>query len=152
MIPLARLSAGFFPCVLSLDTMTTSFRQFNTASFAGRVADASIPQGRDFGSITLYSTIENDREVTISFTVSGKLMEFIEKGYLMNGRQVIVTGHISDVSQVYTKDGVVKLRKRPDIRLAGVSLELGAKPASARSEAPAAGTTVQIDDTPAVTK
>lgn len=133
--------------------MTTSYRQFNSASFTGRVASATIPQGRDFGSVTLYTTIENDREITLSFTVSGKLKEFIENGSLMAGRQVTVTGHISDVSQVYTKDGVIKMRKRPDIRLSGVSLELGALPKTARSEAPAAGTVVQpaVDNTPSMT-
>ena len=128
--------------------MTTSYRQFNATSFAGRVASATIPQGRDFGAITLYSTIENDREITISFTVGGKLKEFIQDGLLMAGRQVTVSGHISDVSQVYTKDGVVKMRKRPEIRLTSVTLELGALPKSVRSEAPAAGTVVQMDNAP----
>ena len=126
-----------------------SYRQFNTVSFEGRVFNAEIPQGHDFVSVTVISAMEDDRTVTVDFTNSNGIKSLFEKGALPNGRNVIVTGHISSVSETYTtKEGKVKMRTRPNIHLNGASLQLGyqAKTAEAR---PAAGTEVEVDTAPA---
>ena len=127
-----------------------SYRSFNAASFTGRVASIEIPQGRDFVSVSVITTLEDDRDVTLTFTNSAGIKSLFVNNHLTVGRQVTVTGHISDVAQVYTdSDGVVRMLKRPRLNLTAVSLELGAKPAE-RQAAPAAGTAVAVDKTPAM--
>ena len=60
------------------------------------------------------------------------MMGLFEKGYLPNGRRVHLTGHMKEISSVYTdtKSGEIKLRKRPLVKMDQAQITLGAMPAS----------------------
>ena len=51
--------------------------------------------------------------VTVTFNNSNGLLSLAKKGHLTKGRMVHITGHISGVTEVYEKDGVTQLLKRP---------------------------------------
>ena len=126
--------------------MTTlkSYANFNTATFQGRIFDATITEGKygEFVSITVITNLSDDSEgVTITFNNSNGLLTLAKKDYLTKGRMVHVTGHISGVSEVYEKDGVTQLLKRPRLKLDPntAQLVLGAAP---KADAPERGTVV----------
>jgi len=82
-------------------------------------------------------------------------MSLFEKGYFCKGRQVTITGHISNVSEVYTtRTGEVTLRKRPEIHLTGVTVldgGLGPMPsAEGQAQRLSAGTVITQVGTPEV--
>ena len=142
--------------------MTTlkSYANFNSCTFQGRIFDVTITNGQygEFAAITVITNLADDSEgVTITFNNSNGLLTLAKKGYLTKGRMVHVTGHISGVSEVYEKDGVTQLLKRPRLKLDPntAQMVLGA---AAKSDAPERGTVVAKrvsepaqDLTPAVT-
>ena len=110
-----------------------SYSNFNTATFQGRIFDATIAEGKygEFVSITVITNLADDSDgVTVTFNNSNGLLTLAKKGYLTNGRMVHVTGHISGVTEVYEKDGEVQMLKRPRITLDSntAQLVLGAVP------------------------
>ena len=128
-------------------TDTKTYANFNTASFQGRVFDATVANGQygEFVAITVITNLANDDEgVTVTFNNSNGLLSLAKKGHLTKGRQVHVTGHISGVSEVYEKDGQVQLRKRPQLTLDSntAQLMLGALPKQDAPQRPAQGTVV----------
>ena len=136
-----------------------SYANFNTSTFQGRVFDATITEGKygKFVAVTIITNLADDDEgATITFNNSNGLLALAEKGYLTKGRMVHVTGHISDVSQVYEKDGQLQMRKRPQISLdsSTAQLTLGAMPKQDAPSRPAAGTVVvkrvSVDSTPEI--
>jgi len=126
------------------------YANFNTVTFQGRVFNAEVVDAKSgsFLAITVITNPVDDSEgVTVTFNNSNGLMALHQKGFLPKGRMVTVTGHIASVSEVYTtKEGEVKLRKRPNIHLTDASIPtggLGAMPADkVASKRPAAGTVV----------
>ena len=82
-------------------------------------------------------------------------MSLFEKGYFCKGRQVTITGHIHNVSEVYTtRTGEVAMRKRPEIHLTGVTVldgGLGPMPnADSQAQRLTAGTVITQVGTPTV--
>lgn len=75
-----------------------------------------------------------------------------EKGYFGKGRQVTITGHIKNVSEVYTDNsGQVRMRKRPEISLIQVTVldgGLGPMPKAENNVRAVAGTVVTQVGTP----
>ena len=130
-----------------MNTQTKTYRSFNSASFQGRIADATVAEGKygEFVAITVITNLaDGDDGCTITFNNSNGLLTLAKKGYLTRGRMVHVTGAITGVSEVYEKDGQVQLRKRPQLTLDSRSaqLMLGATPKQETPQRPAAGTVV----------
>ena len=144
----------------------TRYAQFNALTVTGRIFNADLVDynGQQFLSVSVISTATKDgTDVVYTFTNSNGLMALFQKGMFCKGREVTITGHISDVSQVYTdkKTGEVKLRQRPQISLTGVSVldgGLGRMPSDDKqADKPAAGTVIKmtkpaVDETPQLSK
>ena len=97
-----------------------SYSNFNSCTFQGRIFDATIAEGKygEFVSITVITNLSDDTDgVTVTFNNSNGLLTLAKKGYLTKGRMVHITGHISGVTEVYEKDGVTQLLKRPRLSL-----------------------------------
>ena len=149
-----RLAPFFLNVLYKVETLTqlASYSNFNTATFEGRVFDASIangPYGEFLGVTIITSLVDGtetvaDEGITITFNDSSQLLNLHKKGWFSKGRRVHVTGAISKVSEVYEKDGVVQLRKRPQLSLdsSTAQLTLGAIPKQDAPKRAAAGTVV----------
>ena len=88
------------------------------------------------------TNLSDDSEgVTVTFNNSNGLLALAKKGHLTKGRMVHITGHISGITEVYEKDGVTQLLKRPRLTLDSntAQLVLGAV---AKNDAPARPTGV----------
>ena len=145
----------------------TRYAQFNALTVTGRIFNAEVVDnnGQPFLSVSVISTATKDgTDVVYKFTNSNGLLSLHQKGFFGKGREVTITGHISDVSQVYTdrKTGEVKLRKYPEINLIGATVlegGLGRQPEDKQAaNKPAAGTVIkmtakpQVDKTPDLSK
>ena len=112
--------------------MTTQYANFNTVTFTGRICEAklvkSIKQEGEFLSVTVLSTLKADGQVaTIQFTDNSLLKSLFTAYKLPIGKEITVTGHISEVTNVYKdKEGEVRLLKNPRITLTYVSIAPGA--------------------------
>ena len=127
-----------------------AYQQFNTASFEASILNAEVPKGRDFLAVTLITAVKENKQVNITFNDSAAIMGLFEKGALVAGRRVIVTGHIDSVSETYVdKDGKVRMNKRPNIHLVGASIQLGYLKKQEENTRPAQGSEVEVDATPA---
>jgi hypothetical protein len=141
-----------------LNNTSTRYAQFNALTVTGRIFNAEIVdnKGNKFLSVSVISTASKDGvDLVYTFNNSNGLMSLFEKGYFCKGRQVTITGHISNVSEVYTtRTGEVTLRKRPEIHLTGVTVldgGLGPMPnAEGQAQRLAAGTVITQVGTPAV--
>ena len=160
-----RLSFFMFFQSSSMTTSNTRYAQFNSLTVTGRIFNAEVVtnqnNGDQFLSVSVISTAMKDgADLVYTFTNNNGLMALYNKGLFCKGREVTITGHISNVSEVYTtKTGEVKLRQRPEVRLIGVSVPeggLGRMPQDKQQiNRPAAGTVVKVgtpksDVTPAV--
>ena len=141
-------------------TQTKTYANFNTCTFQGRVFDATVTKGQygEFVAITVITNLSDDTDgVTVTFNNSNGLLALAKKGHLTKGRMVHVTGHISGVTEVYEKDGVTQLLKRPRLSLDSntAQLVLGAIPSADAPKRAAQGTVVvkrvSEDATPTVT-
>ena len=126
---------------------TKTYANFNSSTFQGRIFDATVAEGKygEFVAITIITNLSDDSEgVTVTFNNSNGLLSLAKKGHLTKGRMVHVTGHISGVTEVYEKDGVVQLLKRPRLTLDSntAQLVLGAKPDANAPKRPAGVVTV----------
>ena len=156
-----RLSTAFlFNVLYKVETLTNSndrYSQFNALHVTGRIYHAEVVEynGSRFLSASVISTAsKNGVDIVYKFTDSQGLMNLFEKGYFGKGRQVTITGHIVNVSEVYTdkKTGEVVVRKNPEITLQGVIvLDGGLGPApmdKSAAKRPAAGTVVHRQTAP----
>ena len=128
-------------------TESKTYSNFNSCTFQGRIFDATIAEGKygEFVAITVITNLSNDTDgVTVTFNNSNGLLSLAKKGHLTNGRMVHVTGHISGVTEVYEKDGVTQLLKRPRLSLDSntAQLVLGAMPKQDTPQRAAQGTVV----------
>ena len=128
-------------------TETKTYANFNTCTFQGRVFDATVTKGQygEFVAITVITNLSDDTDgVTVTFNNSNGLLALAKKGHLTKGRMVHVTGHISGVTEVYEKDGVTQLLKRPRLSLDSntAQLVLGAMPKQDTPKRAAGGTVV----------
>jgi len=127
---------------------TKSYANFNSATFQGRIFDASIATGQygEFVSITVITNLADKSDgVTVTFNSSNGLLALAKKGHLTRGRMVHITGHISGMTEVYEKDGMVQLLKRPRLTLDSntAQLVLGAIPKADGPTAPTKVVTVK---------
>lgn len=129
----------------------TRYAQFNTITVTGRIFNAEIVEnnGQQFLSVTLISTASKDgADLLYTFNNNNGLMKLHESGWFGKGRQVTVTGHIHNVSEVYTTNtGEVRMRKRPEIHLTGVSVMdggLGPMPKDDAQPRKVAGSVVNV--------
>lgn len=147
----------------------TRYAQFNALTVTGRIFNAEVVEnnGQSFLAVSVISTASKDGiDIVYTFNNSNGLLELHRKGYFGTGRQVTITGHIKNVSEVYTtKTGEVRLRKRPEVALTGVTVldgGLGPMPTEGRQARSNAGTVVttvgsssadltdlELDETPA---
>ena len=131
-----------------------AYAQHNTMTVTGRIFNAEIPKGQEFLAVTVISTLENEgQECTFTFNTTNGLKSLYEKGWLPKGRLVTVTGHIKNVSETYTKDGVTHLKTRPEIRLVGAQVldgGLGPMPSSKAPTTAPRGVVVQTAPAAAV--
>ena len=126
---------------------TNTYANFNACTFQGRIFDATVANGQygEFVAITVITNLSDDSEgVTVTFNNSNGLLSLAKKGHLTKGRMVHVTGHISGVTEVYEKDGVTQLLKRPRLSLDSntAQLVLGAIPNADAPKRSAQGTVV----------
>ena len=156
-----------------MNNTSPRYAQFNALTVTGRIFNAEIVdnKGNKFLSVSVISTASKDgADLVYTFNNSNGLMSLFEKGYFCKGRQVTITGHIHNVSEVYTtRTGEVAMRKRPEIHLTGVTVldgGLGPMPnAEGQAQRPATskvntpfgtintvntpfGTALAIDETP----
>ena len=115
-----------------------SYANFNTASFEGIIFDVTVVDGKygEFLAVTVITNLIDDGDgITVTFNNSNGLLKLHKDGFLNKGRRVHVTGAITEISQVYEKDGELQLRKRPQLALDSktVQVKLGALPASEKS-------------------
>lgn len=147
---------------------TKNYSQFNSLTVTGRIYHAEVvtkADGTQFMGVSVISTATTDgASIIYKFTNSNGLMSLHNKGYFCKGREVTITGHIANVSEVYTdqKTGEVKLRQNPEISLIGVMVPeggMGRMPmADNPSSRPVAGTVIkmsakpELDETPELSK
>ena len=114
---------------------TTTSANFNTVSFQGRVLNVKVVDGQygEFAAITVITNLQasEDKAVTLIFNNGNGLLSLFKTGWLPNGRQVTVTGHLDSIRTSYEKDGELVQLKRPEIQLDSktVQVHLGAMPA-----------------------
>ena len=144
-----------------MNTQSKTYANFNTCTFQGRVFDATVTKGQygEFVAITIITNLSDDTDgVTVTFNNSNGLLSLAKKGHLTKGRMVHVTGHISGVTEVYEKDGMTQLLKRPRLSLDSntAQLVLGAIPNADAPKRSAQGTVVvkrvSEDATPTVSE
>ena len=141
-----------------MTTSNTRYAQFNSLTVTGRILNAEVVDGRngEFLSVTLISTATKDgADLSYTFRDSDALLKLNRAGNFNTGREVTIIGHISNVSEVYTtQTGEVRMRKRPQVDLVGVSVPtggLGRKPsdqAAQNNVRPAAGTVIRMEKPP----
>ena len=122
-------------------TQTKTYANFNSATFQGRIFDATVATGQygEFVAITVITNLSDDTDgVTVTFNNSNGLLALAKKGHLTKGRMVHVTGHISGVTEVYEKDGITQLLKRPRLVLDSKTAQL-VLGAAAKADAPERG-------------
>jgi hypothetical protein len=127
---------------------TKTYANFNTATFQGRIFDATVANGQygEFVAITVITNLSDDSEgVTVTFNNSNGLLALAKKGHLTKGRMVHITGHISGMTEVYEKDGMTQLLKRPRLTLDSntAQLVLGAIPKADAPQRPTGVVTVK---------
>ena len=141
-----------------MNNTQTRYAQFNALTVTGRIFNAEIvtqKDGSQFLAVSVISTATNDgADLVYNFTNNNGLMGLHEKGYFGKGRQVTITGHIKNVSEVYTDtSGQVRMRKRPEISLIGVTVldgGLGPMPKAENNVRAVAGSVVTQVGTPAI--
>ena len=100
-----------------------AFAQFNSLTITGRVSHAEVREYNDseFLSVTLISDLITDgKGVAVQFTNSnGMLAMFKEDADNLLGRQLTVTGHLSEFSETYfnKKTGKREMLQRPRLTL-----------------------------------
>lgn len=146
---------GFFLRVLYLTSMSDkTFAQFNTMTITGRISHQEIVdnKGSEFLAITLLSNLIDDAEaITVTFNTSNPgLMSLAKKNYLNNGRMVTVTGHVSNVTELYFNKKTERraVRQRPLIHLQAAQVFDGGLGPVKKSDAPVSTEVdgLEIDD------
>ena len=158
MTALDRLTSVFFFNVLfnhipTMETNYTNYASFNVLTITGRISHSEIRSGKygDFLSVTVLSTLVRDgAETAIIFTDNAGLLKLAAAGHLDAGRQVTLTGRVTEISEVYTdNEGLLQMRKRPQMTMGQVNIldgGLGPKPASQANKTTVSRTVVRPSD------
>ena len=132
---------------------TKSYANFNTLTVTGRISHTEVvtKDGNSWLAISLLTNFEDDAEaIQVTFnTVSKSLMGLQKKGYLHNGRYLTVSGHLTQISELYfnKETGKRAVRKRPTMHLKQAQvLDGGLGPV--KKEAVTASSEVEIDEAP----
>ncbi len=133
-----------------------TFAQFNSLTITGRISHTEIVTSKDtakeFLAVTLLTNLVNDAEaVTVTFNTSNPgLMSLAKKDYLNNGRMVTVTGHVSNVTELYFNKKTERraVRQRPLIHLQAAQVFDGGLGPVKKSDAPVSQEVdgLEIDD------
>ena len=110
-----------------------NYAGFNTATIEGRILHAEMVtyNGDTWLNVSVIQNLQDDDAGCVfEFNNRNGLMALFQKGYLPAGRRVHLTGHMKEISSVYTeeKTGEVKLRKRPLVKMDQAQVTLGAMP------------------------
>ena len=110
-----------------------NYASFNTATIEGRILHAEMVtyNGDTWLNVSVIQNLQDDDAGCVfEFNNRNGLMALFQKGYLPAGRRVHLTGHMKEISSVYTeeKTGEVKLRKRPLVKMDQAQVTLGAMP------------------------
>ena len=108
-----------------------NYAGFNTATIEGRILHAEMVEfrGDTWLNVSVIQNLQDDDQGCVfEFNNRNGLMALFQKGYLPAGRRVHLTGHMKEISSVYTdeKSGEIKLRKRPLVTMDHAQLTLGA--------------------------
>tara|TARA_B100000085_G_scaffold283454_1_gene314148 strand:- start:55 stop:528 length:474 start_codon:yes stop_codon:yes gene_type:complete len=114
----------------------TSYAQHNILTVTGRIFHAELVDKNDgFLAASVISTTQKDGpDVVFKFHDGDKIMNLHKKGYLAQGREVTITGHMVSTRSHYMKDGVAFPLKRSEIKLSEVSIITGGLGPSPRLE------------------
>ena len=112
-----------------------NYAGFNTATIEGRILHAELVEynGDTWLNVSVIQNLQDDDAGCVfEFNNRNGLMALFQKGFLPAGRRVHLTGHMKEISSVYTdtKSGEIKLRKRPLVKMDQAQVTLGAMPAS----------------------
>ena len=110
-----------------------NYAGFNTATIEGRILHAEMVtyNGDTWLNVSVIQNLQDDDAGCVfEFNNRNGLMALFQKGYLPAGRRVHLTGHMKEISSVYTdeKSGEIKLRKRPLVKMDQAQVTLGALP------------------------
>ena len=119
--------------VSSEASLPKNYAGFNTATIEGRILHAEMVEynGDSWLNVSVIQNLQDgDDGCVFEFNNRNGLMALFQKGYLPAGRRVHLTGHMKEISSVYTdeKSGEIKLRKRPLVKMDQCQLTLGAMP------------------------
>ena len=114
----------------------TVWADITSATISGKLFNVELVKNNEseFLAFTIITALQDGDATgtTVSFNSSDRgLMKLFSNGHLPNGRRMTAVGQIKEVRSHYVnKDGVIVPLKRPQIAMKGVTLQLGAKPAS----------------------
>ena len=133
-----------------------TYASFNVLTIAGRLSHAEVVEhnGNTWLSVTLLTElVDEGKTISVTFNNTNGLMSLYKAGHLQNGRRMTVTGHLSSFTELYFDKaaGKTKVLKRPVLHLVKAQiLDGGLGPAAKKdnSQAPAAGTEIELDEAP----
>ena len=135
---------------------TRSYAQFNALTITGRVSHAEVVEGKygEFLSVTLLTELMNDAEaIAVQFNSTNGLLSLYKGGYLNNGRQVTVTGHLKGFTELYfdAKLGKTRRLKRAKMHLVQAQvLTGGLGPAKKSNDVIDQDANIEVDEAPQI--
>jgi hypothetical protein len=107
-----------------------TYAAFNQLTITGRISHTEVVDGQygEFVAVTLLTELQNDAQaIAVQFNTKD-LIALQKGGYLNNGRQVTIVGHLKSFTELYfdKKAGKTKRLQRPRLELDNVVLMPGA--------------------------
>ena len=113
-----------------------NFRDFNSLVAEARILHQEVKAGEygEYVAVTAVTRLKDGEDgVAVQFRSSAGILKLAKGGHLMPGRRIHLTGQIIGFASAYDKDGQLVPLSRPRLNLSGVTLQLGAKPKSAKA-------------------
>ena len=127
------------PATVEQQEVRTSYADFNSGSFEGRVTfvEEVTNNGQEWVKVSVATVLKDGTDgITITFNDSNGILALYKKGYLPVGRRVHISGAMNDIRSHYVdRDGLVIPLKKPTMHMVGVAVKLGALPKSAQAAA-----------------
>ena len=134
-----------------------TYAAFNSLTITGRISHTDLVEGKygEFVAVTLLTELQNDAQaIAVQFN-SKDLIALQKGGYLNNGRQLTVVGHLKSFTELYfdKKAGKTKRLQRPRLELDNVVLMPGAMGPGPKRDAEVINDELdidspEVDDTP----
>ena len=110
-----------------------NYAGFNTATIEGIIyhAELATNNGDEFVVVQIIQNLQNDDVGCVfQFTTASGVLKLFRDGFLTVGRRVHLTGHMKEITSVYTneKTGETMLRKRPLVKMDKTTLTLAPMP------------------------